>query len=665
MSRKRKQQTQSVDKVTPVFAPLEFGDWPRRLLSLLFPLAAIGAGLLYLLPMTELAGGPGLPFDEAYIPLDFARSLITHGVYAVHHLDPVSTGATSALQVLLLAVGGLFTEDFVLLSQLFGILCFAVAAFLMFRLGLLLFRRQQWMAVAAALLFVLSPRFASAAMSGLPTLLLIVLLLASATAYFGRRPMLFFLFAGLALWVRPDAIVFMFAAIVHLVYSHAGVKPELRKEQATGRPVTAGETRIGGIIYVLLLASYVVFNLIVGNGMLPDAVSATMAYYGNMTTDYLGEVQNFFSWSWSTLMLLFALFGLLPLIAAVLRRHPAPMLMSFTYVLASVVLFWFFHPVIRDYYVLLPTLPFFILIALWGLERLIGMLAGALPFLRMPAAVLALGLVLVAAGFAISDWLAFRGAHYKSVNYLIERHAKMGLWASFNTPADTRIATNVPGTVSYYGDRAVLDMKGAVSPEVLSIIGDLPALVQLLDSQDIKYIVTTRDEFEVVNINPIVSSDLTEPGIIEAFRYVPTRTHIMSQRASALNMEAVQLMQQKRFKAAANVLQRSLQEDPESSRSNTLLAIASLQLKDTTTAIDQLRKALLLHPHFAAAMVPLGDVLMQRHEWDEGLALLEKAVKLYPQSAQAQASLENAQKLMHEDSLRAKGGGTYTFTIEQ
>ncbi len=662
--RSRKKEAQQETAVLP-FARLVFTPMQRRVLSVLFPLAAIAAGLVYILPMTTAAGGPGLPFDESYVPLNFARNLIEHGAFALHLADTPVTGVTAPLQVLLLAAGGLFSSDYVLLSFILGIACFAAAAFLMFRLGLLLFREQQWLAVAAALLFVLSPRMASAAVSGLPTMLMIVLLLASATTYFARRPLLFFLFAGLALWVRPDAIVFLLAAVAHLVYSHAGVRPDLRKQQAVGRPVTAGETRAGALIYLALLAGYVAFNLLLGDGVLPNSVAATMAYYSRMMTDYAGELQTFFRWSWTGIMVYFAFFALLPLLAAIVRRRPAPMLMTAAYVLGSILLFAIFHPVIRDYYVLLPTLPFFILFAAWGTARLFGFIAGALPFYRIPMLLIMFGFFLASAGFALSDWSAFRDAHYDTVRYVLDRHVNMGLWASFNTPADTRIATNVPGTISYYGKRPVLDMKGAVSPAVLPVIGDLPALVRVMDEQQVGHIITTREEFEVVNVNPLVTSDVNQPGIIEAFRYVPTRTHIMSQSASALNMEAVQLMQQQRFDAASNVLERSLREDPESSRSSTLLAIARLQAGDTSAAIGHLRTALAIHPHFAPAMVPLGDVLIRQQEWTEGMELLEKAVRLFPQSEQAKASLETARKVLREDSLRARGGSSFSFTIEQ
>jgi len=666
MLKKRSRKKEAVRKTPAVpFASLVFSPMHRRVLSVLFPLAAIAAGLVYILPMTTAAGGPGLPFDESYVPLNFARNLIEHGAYVLHTANAPVTGATAPLQVLLLAAGGVFSSDYVLLSFIVGVLSFAAAAFLMFRLGLLLFREQQWLAVAAALLFVLSPRMASAAVSGLPTMLMIALLLASATTYFARRPLLFFLFAGLALWVRPDAIVFLLAAVVHLVYSHAGVAPDLRKQQATGRPVTAGETRAGALIYVALLAGYAAFNLMLGDGVLPNSVAATMAYYSRMVTDYTGELTTFFSWSWTGLLLFFAIFALLPLFTALIRRRPAPMLMAAAYVLGSILLFAIFHPVIRDYYVLLPTLPFFMLLAVWGTVRLFGLIADMLPVFRFPMLLIMFGLFLASTGFALSDWNAFRDAHYDTVRYVIDRHVNMGLWASFNTPADARIATNVPGTISYYGMRPVLDMKGGVSAEVLPVIGDLPALVRIMDETPISYIITTREEFEVVNVNPLVTSDINQVGIIEAFRYVPTRTHIMSQSASALNMEAVQLMQQQRFDAASNVLKRSLREDPESSRSCTLLAIARLQAGDTSAAIGHLRDALAIHPHFAPAMVPLGDVLIRQQDWTEGMALLEKAVRLFPQSEQAKASLEAAQKVLREDSLRARGGSSFSFTIEQ
>ena len=305
------------------------------------------------------------------------------------------------------------------------------------------------------------------------------------------------------------------------------------------------------------------------------------------------------------------------------------------------------------------------LFAAWSVARAMELLAKILPYLRKPAVFAAFAIYLLAAGMAIMDWNDFRKAHSDTVRIIFDRHVQMGAWVKFNTPSDALIATNIPGTLRYYGGRAVLDMKGAVSPDVFPLIGDLPGLVSLLDQRRVSFIVTTREEFEVVNINPLVSSDINQPGIIEAFRYVPTRTHIMSQSASALNMDAVSLMQEQRLQAAANVLERSLREDPVSSRTLTLLAITRLQMQDTTAAIGRLREALREHPHYAPAMVPLGDLLVARQEWEDGISLLEEAVRLFPQSEQAKSSLQAARDALKKEEERKRGVTTYSFTIEQ
>ncbi len=676
MARKKPGNTSSSRiQQRPPLGVYRFSDPLRLLLTVLFPLIAAVPALYYAIPMGSLIGEAAFPIDAAYVPITFARNLLEHGAYSFHATDMVTSGAMAPLQVFLLALLGIVIPDGVTASFVLGITAFAVTAGLTFRLGILLIPDRQWMAAAAALLVALSPRLAGAAVAGLPTMLFAALILASATAYFARRSALFFIFAGLALWVRPDALIFVVAAILHLLYNHAGVPakhkpgtaatnsaPDEKAAAPAGRPVTGRQTAVGALLFLALAAGYAVFNALLGGSVLPAAVESHLAYYSGTAQTYFSGVTRVFNHSWNAVLLVFAVLGLAVMLVRLLRRHPLPMFMSAATVIGFVFGYALIHPVILNPHLLLPVMPFFILLGVWGLLQVFDLIARAVKggAVRTVSVVVIAAAIVVIAGFEVADWGHQRSVHNRSVQYLLDRHVAMGKWIAEHTPEDALVATHVPGAIGWYGDRAVIDIKGAVSPEVLPTIGDLPGLTAMLDDRGVDYIASVRDEFEVVNVNPLVSSNRSEPGVAEVFRYIPTRTHIMSQRASVMNLQASQLLRQERYDDAVGLLERSLRADPFSSRTNTLLGITQLRSGDTNAAITALRQALALHPQYAPAMVPLGDVLVNQKNFTEGLRILRRAVRLNPQSTVAKESLKAAEKAQREDSL----GESVTFSIE-
>ncbi|MFA6233608.1 MAG: hypothetical protein WC824_05380 [Bacteroidota bacterium] len=652
----------------PAAKEFNFTRIQRRLLTWAFPALAMVAGLLYALPMAGTVGENGFPFDDAYTALTFARNLLEHGAYSFFGSTGVTSGVTSGvtapLQVFLLALIGFVTGEGITASFILGIASFAAVAGLTFLLGLRLFRDREWIAAAAALLIVLSPQMASAAVSGLPTLLLTALLLASGYFYFARQTMLFFLFAGLALWVRPDALVFFLAAIVHLLYSHLAVTQEHKPVFEGERAVTGRETAIGAIVYLLLAAGYVVFNIALSGSIFVNPVSAKMTYFANASSAFTSEIWKFYSHSWAAAVMLFAMFGSLMIAAAMVRRRSAPLLMSAAFVVGSIAAYGFLFPIILDDHTLLPTLPFFTLIGVWGIWYVFDLIAAALPlpFMRFVARSFVTVIVAIAAVIAVIDWSAYRHVHYRSVRYVLDRSVAAGRWIGANTPEDVRVATHLPGAVSYYGDRYVVDVTGKLTPALIEHMNSMAELVAMLRKNRVQFVAAQRDVFEVVNTNPVFSSDPTQPGFTEVYPYTPGRTHLMSQTASSLNLEAAQLMARKQWREAAAVLQRSFKEDPYSSRTSTLYGLAILQLGDTLNARTYLGQALMLHGEYAPAMVPLGDILVRQKEYTQGIRLLEQASELNPASVQARSSLRAAYQARRTDSLAARGIYSYTFT---
>ena len=595
--------------------------------------------------------------------LTYARKLVDFGAYSSHATDGVTSGPIAPLQVFLVALVGLLTGE-MRASLLLGIASFAAVVGLTFALGLRLFRERNWVAAAATLLLVFSPRLAGAALSGLPTLLLTALLLASAYFYFSRRSMLFFLFAGLALWTHPVALVFMIAAIVHLLYNHIAVKKELRPVLEGERPVTGKQTAIGGVIYLLLVAGYGVFNFMLSGTFFPNPVSAKLAYFAGAGADYLDQVWRFLTGEGWAAVLLFAVFGLVFAAVDALRRRSLPVLMSAAFVIGLLLAYGVLFPVIMDHHTLLPLLPFFALLAFWGLSRSADLLDTALPFAFMPrlTGILVLLVIIVAHVLSTTGQSTYRKAYYRTVQYVLDRDVAAAKWIGANTPANVRVATHLPGVVTYYGARAVFDITGKLSPELRPDMGDMAKLVARLRKSGVHVVAARRDQLEVVNTNPVFTSDPRLPDVMEVFFYAPGRTHLMSQTASMLNLEASRLMSLGRWRDAMSVLQTSFKEDPYSCRTSTLYGLTLLQLGDTSNARTYLSQALTLHGEYAPAMVPLADVMVRQKEFDQAVRMLEQALEVNPASVQAEASLREAREAKRKDSLRAAGIQTITIT---
>ncbi len=633
----------------------------RMVVSALLALAALAAGAAYWLPMSAQAGATGFPFDEAWVILSYARTLVEHGVYSVHAADAASSGSTAPLLVLLTAVPGMLFGVSADVAVLLGLLSFAAAAVLLFRLCLMVFADEQRIAIVVAALFVLSPLSPSAAVAGLATMPYVALLLASMLAYFSRKPLGFFIFAGLALWLRVDALVFFLAAVLHLLYHHGLVR---RDEAAAAAPASRRDTVLGAVLYVLLLVGYVLFNLATGGSMLPHPVAANLAWYAGAESAFVADVWRFFISSMHAVLLLFAVYGVALLVPALLRRRPAPLLMAAAYMLGAILAYGLLFPFLRSMHTLYPLLPFFLMLAVWGLHSAWRSLSWllAVPPIRVLlgiAAVLVLGGAVV---MAVVDWAPMRAAHLRMVRDSNDRTVAAAQWIAANTPGDARIATHFPGAVGFFGQRSVVDMTGTVTPEVIPAIGNLNALVGELKRMKVTYIATQRDRFEVVNVSAGWRSDPNAPQVTEVFPYIERKTHIMSQRASGLNMQAAALISQRRFREAYQTLEQSFKEDPVSSRTNTLLGLSLLEMGDTARAVEFLQQALNFDPDYAPAMVPLGDVYAAQGNMWSALPLLQRAHEGNPLSARARMSYRNALKKHREDSLRARGIQTVTIT---
>lgn len=169
-------------------------------------LGGLGAAVLFLAAHRVL-------IDDAYITLDYARSLAQHGQWALAPGHPANT-ATSPLNVLLLAglivlsgapvvsVGILLIASLVATGAALSAICA--------RLG-----RSQWLAAIAVSLLVVNPLLISTI--GLETYLGIALVATLGAAVVARRPVATGAVCGLLVLTRPDLAAFAAAALIAVI----------------------------------------------------------------------------------------------------------------------------------------------------------------------------------------------------------------------------------------------------------------------------------------------------------------------------------------------------------------------------------------------------------------------------------------------------------------
>lgn len=206
--------------------------------GVLLLLVVLGAGLamsiLTALFAHQSNGYFGFPLDDAWIHLQFAKNLHDYGTFSYYKNEMVTSGSTSPLYTLILALGFFCTHDEMILSYFLGVAFLLAGAFFLFRI-IVEDVNDVFMAAAAALLFLLEPRLQWIALSGMETTLFVALTLATLYYYKRKKPVMIGIGCGLLVWTRPEGLVLACALAIDLLYHTYA--PSTGKERKKGREV--------------------------------------------------------------------------------------------------------------------------------------------------------------------------------------------------------------------------------------------------------------------------------------------------------------------------------------------------------------------------------------------------------------------------------------------
>lgn len=486
----------------------------------LIGLAALVSVLVYVLAARSL-DATGFPLDDAWIHQTYARNLGERGEWAFLPGEP-SAASTSPLYTALLAAGYALGVPFFAWTFALGTLTLAAAGWTNARLAARLFPDVHGVGLWTGLMTVLAWHLVWASVSGMETLLfalfaLVVITLvwrdhsetiaAPGTGGAIRRGALAGL-AGAALTLtRPEGV-----ALVGLAGAFGLA---VRLGRRGGALAWGGAMAFG---WLLGVAPYAVLNFDLTGHLLPATASAKQGEYaGTLALPLVERI-------WMMLKPLAAggQVVLLPgVVAAGYRlarrgdgRRTAIFWLPLAWAAAHVLLYALRLPAPYQHgrYVQ-PVLPVVILYGvggtLWLAQRSRRTLSG-----RVLARTLALSTAAVTLGF----WVIGAQAYARDVQIINTEMVATARWVEQHLPADELLAVHDIGALGYYAPRPIFDLAGLVTPEVVPVIRDHDALMDMMCERGARYLMVLPDQRPAPADDPRLGG---EPIFITGAPYAP------------------------------------------------------------------------------------------------------------------------------------------------
>ena len=463
-------------------------------------IAAVLIGGLYI----ATAGG-NFPLDDSWIHQTYGRNLAQYGQWAFYPgID--SAASTSPLYTVVLSAGYKLNIEYHLWTHGLGVLALALAGLIGARLAAMMPNCRKFVPLAAGLALVLAWHLVWAAVSGMETMIFCLLTLTliwlswrelemrpQSIPQVARRGAIFGVIAGLATLTRPEGV--LLAGLIGLAL--LVVRPNMSWRNL----IVWGGAAV--ICFGIVLAPYLIFNLRVTGGLLPNTAAAKRAEgAAYLAQSYLWRVENLLTplTAGGQLLLVPGMiaFGVL------MPRKREAILHALLLIWAAALILLYAATLPLEFqhgrYVL-PSLPGAIIAGVvgmgWLLQRTRSSLIG-----RVLVRALAGSAALVFALFAVVLGLQ---AYVQDVAIVNQEMVASALWIRDNLPLEDLLVVHDIGAVGYFAPRPVLDIGGLISPEVVPLIHDPEAIWNLIHEHGGKYLM-------VFNLQ-IPSGDIHDPHL--------------------------------------------------------------------------------------------------------------------------------------------------------
>lgn len=459
----------------------------------------------------------GFPLDDSWIHQTYARNLAERGEWAFVPGEP-SVASTSPLYTVLLVAGYVLTIPFFVWTFVLGALALAGAGWIGRRLGPVLFPDVPQVGLWTGLAMVLMWHLVWAAASGMETMLFSTLSLAvvglawremsASPEHVFRRGIVFGVTGALLTLTRPEGM-----GLVALSGGMVLVTRPYGTFRDNGRVYLAwiAGAALGWFVGVL---PYLAVNYHIEETLLPNTSSAKQAEnaparelsllerYGRMLLPLVAGGQ------------LALLPGIVVAIYGLARRRTLIYLLplAWSVMLVSAYALRLPAPYQHGRYVI-PILPHLLLYGVGGTLWLVQV-GRRTPTRRVLSRSLGLSAAAITVGFLVIGAQQYA----RDVRIINTEMVDTAHWVENNIPPDELLAVHDIGAVGYYAPRPILDLAGLVSPEVVPIILDHEALMQLMCERDARYLMVLPDQLPAIPDDPRLG---TGPVFITNAPYSP------------------------------------------------------------------------------------------------------------------------------------------------
>ena len=599
------------------------------------------------------------PLDDPWIHLQFAKNLAEYGSFSYFKNEVVTAGSTSPIYTIILAAGFFVTKNEMWLSYVIGILFFALSVFYFYRLSGTFFPKDNWLAIGAALLLVLDKWINFISVTGMETTLYIFLLVASYYYYRKMNAIGFAVTLGLTFWTRPDALAFI-AAIAADYFFRVYLKNRSPKENAGIELFEKKDLyKIAGI-FGIIVGAYFAMNFMISGSLLPNTYSAKLAYYSaefRSRADFMKvEVWEYFTESAYLLIFIPFLFGIIKLGSDTIKLKYNALIPAFIFIALLIFMYWYKLPYAHRFgRYLMPIFPFYILLSVYGGREFFRWFAGYIGDSKL---VNGLNVILIAGTLVYygTEYYETRKIFQDQSRHIYIRQVETAKWLKNNTPEGSIIATHDVGAIAYYSERKIVDVVGLINPEFISKLNtkEFAGFVEeQIIKQNVNYMAFLKEWFQVVNQPSLFTAGENAFEIMQVYKYIPGKTHLLSTEVNSGLQYASQLINAKQYPQAINILKQLAAMDPNSSLTYFMMAYVNTATNDAVQAEKNLAKAIEIYPDYRDAVISLSNIYKVQNRIEESRSILSRYTANNPQDTLASNHLKNL-GIPKQDSVKTK-----------
>jgi len=466
--------------------------WFKRY-DAIFLITAILSVFLYV----RTADG-GFPLDDSWIHQVYGRNLAQTGQWAFVPGVP-SAASTSPLYTVLLSIGYKLNIPFQLWTHTLGMVVLWITGIVGARMAERLLPNQGYIGLVTGLALVLAWHLIWAAASGMETMLFsmwtLVLIHLSWRELDERstdlknialRGTVFGVLAALATLTRPEGVA---------LAGSIGLLMLIVRAQGSRRGVlTWGFS--AGMAFLLVMSPYLLLNLRLTGGLLPDTAAAKQAENAPLlVVSYPGRIINLLVYAFAgpqlllTPAIIYFLFVTIPQIRVnrLVLFYCLPILWAVS--LIALYAARLPAPYQHGRYVI-PSLPAFILMGVVGMAYLVQR-GRTSPAGRVLSRSLTISTALAFVYFA---FIAGSATYRQDVRIIDEEMVTAAHWIKDNVPPDQLLAVHDIGALGYFAPRPIIDLAGLVSPEIVPFITEPDPLWTWMQERGARYLMAFPDQ---------------------------------------------------------------------------------------------------------------------------------------------------------------------------